>query len=198
MTALSKNTARGPTLVPMKHSGAIRITQAGALGRADLEVGGTLVTVMTARAGVIASAALAVRSGPEEPLDLDLWAARAAGAVGVGVLVSATGDVATAGPPPAGGWSIRISERGPTEAATLHLCGGGLATVRSAQPAAAWRSVTVADKSWHQANEMAAAALRRAEGGPEWISSLGLAARLVGGDGRVICTDSWSPRQAAA
>ena len=40
----------------------------------------------------------------------DRAAAAAAGATGCGVLVNLGGDLATAGPPPAGGWSVRVTD----------------------------------------------------------------------------------------
>src|SRR5438128_92298 len=92
-------------------------------------------------------------------------------ATGVGVIVSLGGDCAIAGPPPEGGWTIRVTDRhdapanGPDPEATIALEAGGLATSgtsarnwtrgaerlhhlvdpRTGRPAASvWRTATVA------------------------------------------------------
>jgi thiamine biosynthesis lipoprotein len=144
-------------------------------------------------------------------------AARAiAATVGAGVLVSLGGDIAVAGPAPAGGWSVRIAEDhaaplsdpGPTVAVAT----GGLATSstsvrrwqteqgeahhvldpRSGRPAVTpWRTVTVAAATCLEANVAATAAL---VGGAEAVDGLAAArlpARLVRRDGSVVQVAGW-------
>ena len=65
-------------------------------------------------------------------LAADRAAKRAAADAGCGVLVSLGGDVATAGPPPGGGWAVRVTDwhgAGPeAEGETVRVDGGGVAT----------------------------------------------------------------------
>src|SRR5438270_245820 len=57
---------------------------------------------------------------------------RPAADAGSGVLVSLAGDGATAGPPPGGGWAVRVTDwhgAGPeAEGETVRVDGGGVAT----------------------------------------------------------------------
>ncbi len=152
------------------------------------------------------------------------WAAdRAARAVhqatGRGVLVSLGGDIATAGPCPAQGWSIHVADdhRSASSAAgqTISISGGGLATssttVRrwrhqgrtmhhivdpsTGEPAASvWRTVSVAAIDCADANIAATAAIVRGKRAPGWLAGLGLPARLVGNDSEVVTVGSW-PRE---
>jgi thiamine biosynthesis lipoprotein len=152
------------------------------------------------------------------------WAAdRACGAVydatGCGVLLSLGGDIATAGPSPAQGWSIHVTDdhRGTASAPgqTISISGGGLATssttVRrwrhegrtmhhildpsTGEPAASvWRTVSVAAIDCADANIAATAAIVRGERAPDWLADLQLPARLVGREGAVVTVGSW-PRE---
>jgi thiamine biosynthesis lipoprotein len=148
----------------------------------------------------------------------DRCAAKAAGKLGCGVLVSLGGDVAVAGPPPAQGWRIRVTDDhaapdgSPGQTVSIH--GGGLATssttVRTwtlgatqrmahhivnpatGQPARSrWRTVSVAAATCVDANTASTAAIIRDERAPQWLESLDLPARLVGTDGSVIRTPGW-------
>jgi thiamine biosynthesis lipoprotein len=139
-----------------------------------------------------------------------------AAAVGAGVLVSLGGDIAVAGPAPAGGWPVRIAENhaapltdpGPTVA----IATGGLATSstsvrrwqteqgeahhvldpRSGRPAATpWRTVTVAAATCLEANVAATAALVRGEGAVDRLAAARLPARLVRRDGSVVHVAGW-------
>lgn len=180
----------------------VRITRAGRLGRADLDAFGTKLTVLTARAGSAASAALAVRAGLTA-VDMaggagrsraaDRMAARAAAAAGCAVLVSAGGDIATAGAPPPGGWRVQIAP----DLMALGLSTGGIATVRSAEAGSPWRSVTVAATSCQEARRAAVAAASRPDAAA-WLDSTGLTGRLVGTDGTVVLTGSWASELVAA
>lgn len=144
-------------------------------------------------------------------------------ALGVGALVSLGGDVAVAGPPPAGGWRIGVSDdhRAPLESVsqTVSLLSGGLATssttVRrwrvgdetahhvidphtAGSAASRWRTVSVAAGSCVDANIASTAAIIRSAHAPDWLSRLGLPARLVTVAGEVVCVCGWPAADAAA
>ena len=146
----------------------------------------------------------------------DLAARRAADATGAGVLVSLGGDVAVSGPPPAGGWTIRVTDdhAAPAEAPgqTVAVTGGGLATssttVRAwdrgdarlhhvvdpstGSPAAVWwRTVSVAAGSCVDANTASTAAVVLGREAPGWLERHGLPARLVAADGSVTVVGGW-------
>ena len=154
-------------------------------------------------------------------LAADRAAAAAAAATGSGVLVSLGGDVAVAGIPPFGGWSIRLADNhaapldGPGPTVAIHE--GGLATSgttvrrwsagapelhhiidpRSGRPAATpWRTVTVAAGSCVDANTASTAAVILGDQAPAWLSARGLPARLVNTSGRASSAGNW-PAQAA-
>jgi FAD:protein FMN transferase len=149
------------------------------------------------------------------------WAAdRASHAVhdatGCGVLVSLGGDISTAGPGPACGWRIHVTDdhrSGPdAPGQTISIAAGGLATssttVRrwrhegqtmhhiidpsTGAPATEhWRTVSVAAADCADANIAATAAIVRGPRAPEWLAGLRLPARLVGRDGDVLRIGSW-------
>jgi FAD:protein FMN transferase len=149
------------------------------------------------------------------------WAAdRASQAVhdatGCGVLVSLGGDISTAGPSPAPGWRVHVTDdhrSGPdAPGQTISIAGGGLATssttVRrwrhdgrtmhhiidpsTGSPAAGvWRTVSVAAIDCADANIAATAAIVRGSQAPGWLAELGLPARLVDNDGTVLKIGSW-------
>lgn len=117
------------------------------------------------------------------------------------------------------GWPVRTQDRpgpadetpdGPTSVVLLE--GGGLATSsvtarrwarggqeihhvidpRTSMPAVTpWRTVSVAAASCVDANVATTAAIVRGEGAVEWLTSLGVAARLVSLDGRVHVLGGW-------
>jgi thiamine biosynthesis lipoprotein len=146
----------------------------------------------------------------------DQSASQIAARLGCGVLVSLGGDVATAGEPPSGQWRIRVTDdHGAPESApgqTVAIASGGLATssttVRAwasggrrvhhildpatGQPApACWRTVTVTAGTCTDANTASTAAIVRGAAAPDWLSGLGLPARLVRPDGTVVTTPGW-------
>jgi FAD:protein FMN transferase len=156
-------------------------------------------------------------------LAADLAAVRAQRAVGGGVLVNLGGDISTAGEAPADGWNIRVTDwhgagvnaPGPT----VRIESGGLATssttVRrwttgsgemhhivdpaTGRPApVVWRTVSAAAATCVDANIATTTAIIRGERSVEWLSSLGLAARLVRADGSVIVLGGWPEERAAA
>jgi FAD:protein FMN transferase len=141
-------------------------------------------------------------------------------AIGCGVLVGLGGDIATAGPAPARGWTIHVTDdhragpRAPGQ--TISIEGGGLATssttVRrwnhegqamhhiidpsTGAPAhSVWRTVSVAALDCADANTAATAAILRGPDAPTWLEGMGLPARLVGCDGEVHTVGDW-PREA--
>jgi thiamine biosynthesis lipoprotein len=154
----------------------------------------------------------------------DRSAARIAGALGCGVLVSLGGDIAVSGQPPAGGWRIRVQDisgrpedppAGPSTVVAIH--GGGLATSsttarrwrrggdvlhhildpRTGLPAApVWRTVSVAAASCTDANIASTAAIIKGLAAPAWLTGLGLPARLVDEGGQVRTIGGW-PAEAA-
>jgi thiamine biosynthesis lipoprotein ApbE len=149
----------------------------------------------------------------------DRSAARIAGELGCGVLVSLGGDTAVAGEPPEGGWRIRVQDRtalpdeppdGPSQVVTIR--DGGLATSstaarrwrrggdvlhhildpRTARPAApVWRTVSVAAATCADANTAATTAIIRGRQAIGWLTGLRLPARLVALDGTVHTLSDW-------
>jgi len=149
-------------------------------------------------------------------LAADRSAAAAHEAARCGVLVSLGGDVALAGPAPAGGWSVRVTDdhRAGVDAPGqwITLRGGGLAssstTVRrwqtesgpahhlldpaTGRPAPVhWRTASVAAASCLDANIASTAAIVRGERAVAWLESLGLPSRLVRADGAVAHLAGW-------
>jgi len=149
----------------------------------------------------------------------DKSAARIAGELGCGVLVSLGGDTAVAGEPPEGGWRIRVQDRttlpdeppdGPSQVVTIR--DGGLATSstgarrwrrggdvlhhildpRTARPAAqVWRTVSVAASTCADANTAATAAIIKGREAAGWLTGLRLPARLVSVEGAVHTVCDW-------
>ena len=140
-----------------------------------------------------------------------------AGRLGGGVLVSLGGDIAVAGPAPADGWRVRVTDdhaAGPdAPGQTVTISSGGLATssttVRTwavgggehahhiinpatGEPArSCWRTVSVAAGSCVDANTASTAAIIRSAAALPWLSDAGLPARLVRADGSVETTAGW-------
>jgi thiamine biosynthesis lipoprotein ApbE len=149
----------------------------------------------------------------------DRSAARLAGTLGCGVLVGLGGDIAVAGPPPRGGWRIRVQDvtgrpEDPPEgpAAVVAIAEGGLATSsttarrwrrggdvlhhildpRTGLPAPAhWRTVSVAAATCVDANTASTAVIIRGPQAMDWLSNLGLPARLVDAAGTVRTVGGW-------
>jgi len=166
-----------------------------------------------------------VRVAPGVTLDLgatakalaaDRAAAAALEAAGCGVLVSFGGDLAIAGPAPAEGWRVRVTDdhRAGVDAPGqwISLRSGGLATsstfVRrwrtqagvahhlvdpaTGRPAdSVWRTASVSAVSCLDANIAATAAIIRGSRAPEWLEELGLPSRLVAVDGTVRHVGGW-------
>ena len=156
-------------------------------------------------------------------LAADRAARAAAERTGGGVLVNLGGDIAVAGPPPAGGWLVRVCEdhrsTSDAEGQTVAILDGGLATssttVRrwrrggdeahhiidpgSGLPAAeVWRTVSVAAATCVDANTASTAAIVRGHPASAWLEAAGLPARLVAADGSVVTTAGWPAEALAA
>jgi thiamine biosynthesis lipoprotein len=142
---------------------------------------------------------------------LDLcWLELGRDAPSVGLCISAGGDMAVAGPPPDGGWPVRLAETLDADAAPdddwVALRSGAIATSgalrrrwkmadgeahhiidpRTGAPGSScWRLVTVMASKCLVADTAATAAWLLAEDAPAWLASNGLQARLVANDGTV-------------
>ena len=149
----------------------------------------------------------------------DRAASRLAATLGCGVLVGLGGDISVAGPPPEGGWRIRVQDvtgrpEDPPEgpAAVVAIREGGLATSsttarrwrrggdvlhhildpRTGLPARVhWRTVSVAAATCVDANTASTAAIIRGSQALDWLSELGLPARLVDTGGTVRTVGGW-------
>lgn len=133
--------------------------------------------------------------------------------LGIGVLVSLGGDIATAGAGPDGGWRVLVRDQPDDPAALVALpSGGALATssTRARQwqregrelhhildPATClpvepvWRSVTVAAGTCLEANTWSTAAVVRGRAAAGLLAGRQLAARLVGEDGVPLYVGGW-------
>jgi thiamine biosynthesis lipoprotein len=149
-------------------------------------------------------------------------AARIHRELGVGVLVSLGGDIATAGTGPDGGWVVRVQDlpdatTGPNAVVVLS---DGYAVATSStitrtwqrgtsrlhhildpatrRPAAPiWRTVTAVAKSCVDANAATTAAIVRGRAAQPWLARQQVAARLVDHAGRVHTLGGW-PAEVAA
>ncbi len=175
-----------------------------------------------------------VRVAPGVRIDLGAtakaWTADSAAAeitrrTGTGCLVSLGGDIAVAGPAPAGGWGVRVEDvtgdpDGPAAGlnSVVRIADGGLATSSTQArrwrrdgldlhhlvdprtglpPAPAWRTVSVAAGSCVDANIVSTAAIVRGSDAWPWLRRAGVPVRLVGVDGRVHALNGW-PTEVAA
>jgi thiamine biosynthesis lipoprotein len=138
-------------------------------------------------------------------------------ATGSGTLVSFGGDLATAGPAPEEGWSVRVTDdhRAPVSAPgqSITIRSGGLATSSTTarrwrsssgevvhhvlDPATrlpahgGWRTVSVAAATCVDANIASTAAIVRGQRAPTWLRSLGLPSRLVSDEGLALHVAGW-------
>jgi FAD:protein FMN transferase len=171
---------------------------------------------------------LRVRVAPGVRVDLGAtakaWTAdRAADEIarrtGSGCLVSIGGDIAVSGPPPRGGWRVRVEDvtsrpqdrpAGPSTVVTLGA--GGLATSSiqarrwlrhglafhhlldprtGLPPVPVWRTVSAAARSCVAANTITTAAIVRGSRAWPYLRSLGTPVRLVTVDGDVLALGGW-------
>jgi thiamine biosynthesis lipoprotein len=149
-------------------------------------------------------------------LAADRAAAAAHRAADAGVLVSLGGDIATGGPAPDGGWTIRVTDdhRAGPEAPgqTVAIQSGGLATSsivtrrwqhqgqamhhildpRSGAPVHAhWRTVSVVAATCADANIAATASIVLGRDATGWLAEQGLPARLIALDGTERVQGGW-------
>ena len=155
-------------------------------------------------------------------LAADMCASVAAAAGDCGVLVSLGGDIAVAGPAPANGWTVAVTDRSDLSLAAdegltqlVVISSGGLATSsttarrwrrggslvhhlvdpRTSLPAdGPWRTASVTAVTCVLANAASTAAIIRGVDAPTWLREHGMHARLVGADGSVVYVGEW-PRQ---
>jgi thiamine biosynthesis lipoprotein len=151
----------------------------------------------------------------------DRAAQAAAEATGSGVLVSLGGDIAVAGPAPAGGWRVRVTDdhAGPVDGPgqTVLIASGGLATsgisvrrwargdrpmhhlvdpATGLPPAQYWRTVSVAAGSCVDANIAATAAIILGADACGWLARQRLPGRLVDTRGEVVRVGGWPAEEA--
>lgn len=149
-------------------------------------------------------------------LAADRAAARIAIEIGGGVLVSLGGDIAVAGPPPAGGWAVGIAVESSTPAdqadQVVAITQGGLASSATSvrrwrdtegerhhivDPATGdcvepyWALVSAVGATCVEANALTTAAMVWGEGALDRLASYGQAVRLVRHDGQVIVRHGW-------
>jgi len=146
----------------------------------------------------------------------DRAAQAAASKAGCGVLVSIGGDLAASGTAPDGGWQVRVTDDHRSDLTapgqTVSIVSGGLATSSTsvrrwshhgttmhhiidpdtgAPVQGSWRTVSVAAGTCTDANIASTAAIIRSGGALEWLSGLGLPARLVDTEGSVSTVADW-------
>jgi FAD:protein FMN transferase len=133
-----------------------------------------------------------------------------------GTLVSLGGDISVAGPAPADGWRVRVTDDHAAPATapgqTVTINSGGLATSSTTvrawvvggrpvhhiiDPAtgepvrSCWRTVSVAAGTCTDANTASTAAIIRGAAAIDWLHAIGVPARLVRHDGTVETTSGW-------
>lgn len=182
-------------------------------------LGWATVTVDERRGTIRAPAGVELDLGATAKAETaDRAAAAIAESTGAGVLVGLGGDIAVAGTPPVGGWSVRISDdhaapldgggpvvairSGALASSGTHVRrwtarGGELHHIidpRTSRPAVTpWRTVTVAAESCVDANAASTAAVVLGEAAPTWLERRGLPARLAAEDGEVLTIGGWPP-----
>ena len=149
-------------------------------------------------------------------LAADRAATEASAAAGCGVLVSFAGDLAIAGPAPAEGWRIRVTDdhRSGFDAPGqwISLSSGGLATsstmvrqwrtdtgtahhlidpLTGRSVDSVWRTVSVSASSCVYANIASTATIVRGEKAAPWLEALALPSRLVRTNGTVLHVGGW-------
>jgi thiamine biosynthesis lipoprotein len=143
----------------------------------------------------------------------DRAATRVERELGIGVLVSLGGDIATAGRAPRGGWQIDVQDL-PADPACRISVGGGTAVATSStqrrtwrrngavvhhildpltglSAPSLWRSASVAGPSCLVANALSTAAIVWGSAAPQRLAAHRLPARLVSADGSVIVLGGW-------
>ena len=171
---------------------------------------------LEARTATLEDGAMVDLGATAKALCADRAAARIAFELGAGALVDLGGDLAVAGPPPAGGWQVSVIENArtgqPTDECMVSVWSGGLASsgtsVRTwtragwplhhiVDPATGWpaepvwRWVTVAAPTCVEANVAATASIVWGEEAPFHVAQQGLVARFVRRSGTVLEVGGW-------
>lgn len=143
----------------------------------------------------------------------DRCARAVAAATGAGALVSLGGDIATAGPAPAGGWQVDVQDL-PTDApARITLPSGWAVSTSSTRhrtwhqgdqprhhiidPATSlpvedtWAAVCVVARTCLAANAASTAAVVKGRAALGWLEAVGLPARILQTDGQVHRLGGW-------
>jgi hypothetical protein len=179
-----------------------------ALARAVGAPGDDDTTDARSRLEALGSAAGGEASDPR-PAVLAWCADRAARAIHrrcrAGVVIRLGATVASAGPPPIGGWLVGLDELPDAVDAPITIWGGGLATALADPPGPSssgggpptWRAVTVAAPSALAARTAAAAAIGSGHSAPFGLQTAGLSARLVRTNGAVLEVGGWPSPWAA-
>lgn len=199
--------------------GQPQVTPRPVAGWTSLELDATTRTVRAPRGTLLDFGATA------KALASDRVAAEVVSALGCAAVVSLGGDVAVAGEPPEGGFAVGIADTcapGPGQApsrvqTTVVISSGAVATSgilarrwsrggtwvhhivdpSTGAPAdPVWRTVSVAGATCVDANAASTAAIVQGVDGPEWLESLGMAARLVHLNGDVVHTGGWPEAKA--
>ena len=179
--------------------------------------GWRMVTVDAERSTVRVATGVTLDLGATaKALAADRAATAARAAAGCGVLVSFGGDLAVAGPAPASGWRVRVTDdhRAGVDAPGqwISVRSGALATSSVAvrrwrtdagvahhlvDPASGrsvdsvWRTVSVTAASCLDANIASTAAIIRGSSAAAWLTELGLPSRFVRVDGTVCHLAGW-------
>jgi thiamine biosynthesis lipoprotein len=151
----------------------------------------------------------------------DTAAARIHTALDCGVLVSIGGDIAVAGPSPAGGWRVAVGENHRTAergGPVVTIVQGALATSSTAvrrwrtasgvrhhiidprtgsNPDPVWRTVSAVAGSAVEANAASTAAIVLGARARDWLDARQIPARLVGESGRIHYLGGWPADRAA-
>jgi thiamine biosynthesis lipoprotein len=192
-----------------------QVSQVGQAGKGRPAPGWQVVRLEGRRLGVPAGVSLDL-GAVTNAFAADRAAALLADRFGVGALVSVGGDVATAGPAPAGGWRVRVhgDPARPDEPAGTIVLPAGAAVATSGtlhrtwrhggqvlhhivdprtgtSAATPWRTATAVAVSCVQANTLTMGALVRGDGAARWLNGLGAPARLVTTDGAVVTVGAW-------
>ncbi len=176
-----------------------------------------------------ANARVRVPSGVEldlgataKALAADRAAKRIGTEIGCGVLVNLGGDLAIAGEPPEGGWTVRVTDDHAASSAapgqSICLREGGLATSsttvrrwdgpsgtvhhivnpQTGEPAEeVWRTVSVAAASCVDANVASTATIVGGEAALSWLRNQRLPSRLIRRSGEVVVLAGWPAEELA-
>jgi FAD:protein FMN transferase len=143
----------------------------------------------------------------------DRCARAVAAATGAGALVSLGGDIATAGPPPEGGWQVDVQDLPTDRHARITLPAGWAVSTSSTRHRTwkqgnltrhhivdpftsrpvedTWAAVCVVARTCLAANAASTATLVKGRSGLAWLADIGLPGRVLDNDGRVHRLGGW-------